>query len=481
LTIDFHFFGQKKSLEAAKRLADYLIDHWGARPNMEIAPKSHLALHNVAVGLELALLMLYQETNDMRYLNFVTKFLKLTEWDGRIQMGRWDLLEGHVYTHISLCLAQLRLIKSYPAMKKLLKSSSNVLDLILKKNGMLVTGECGDHECWHNTQEGSFQIGETCATAYLIRWLDQLVQIDAKSVYGDLMERIIYNGLFAAQSPDGRRVRYYTPLDGKRKYFGEESEFSQVNSYSDTYCCPNNYRRIIAELPSMIFYKFKRGIAINLYTPCEASIDLAPKLEVIIRQETEYPRSGRIVIHVDPSKTANFSLRLRIPRWCKEKSVLRINDRLAAGPIRSGGFHTINRTWHKGDIVQLDLPMSIRLVRGHFAQAGRVAILCGPQVYCASSNQVKEDPNVNLQQLVLYPASAKEPFIGDSIRPNSCQVRAWGPTEWYLRGFNQIDEEYKPGLVIELTEFPDPLGEITYFKVPYPSTDEYVDDELLSS
>jgi DUF1680 family protein len=35
--------------------------------------------------------------------------------------------------------------------------------------------------------------------------------------YGDLMERTIFNALFAAQSPDGRQLRYYTPLEGKRE------------------------------------------------------------------------------------------------------------------------------------------------------------------------------------------------------------------------------------------------------------------------
>ncbi len=69
------------------------------------------------------------------------------------------------------------------------------------------------------------------------------------------MDRTIYNTLFAAQSPDGRRLRYYSPVEGPRVYFE-----------GDTYCCPCNYRRIVAELPQMVYYQQENGVTVNLYT-----------------------------------------------------------------------------------------------------------------------------------------------------------------------------------------------------------------------
>ena len=50
------------------------------------------------------------------------------------------------------------------------------------------------------------------------------------------------------------------PLEGKREYFG------------DTFCCPNNFRRIIAELPGMVCYRSGDGVAVNLFTPSTANI-----------------------------------------------------------------------------------------------------------------------------------------------------------------------------------------------------------------
>ena len=86
------------------------------------------------------------------------------------------------------------------------------------------------------------------------------------------MERTIYNGLFAAQSPDGRQIRYYSPFDGPRAYFDK-----------DTYCCPNNYRRIVAELPAMVFYRAHGGVAVNLYESATATIGLPGDNKISVR------------------------------------------------------------------------------------------------------------------------------------------------------------------------------------------------------
>jgi DUF1680 family protein len=45
------------------------------------------------------------------------------------------------------------------------------------------------------------------------------------------MERTIYNALFAAQDPKGRKIRYFTPFTGPRAYFD-----------LDGFCCPGNFR-----------------------------------------------------------------------------------------------------------------------------------------------------------------------------------------------------------------------------------------------
>jgi len=458
LTSDYRFFGEKASLEAARKLADYVIDRWSADPERKPGGGS-ITVHMAVTGVESAMLALHAATGDRRYLDFCVQMRKLPEWNARIVTGRHGPIEGHAYAHMCRCIAQLRLNRLQPD-ERLLKPAHDVIDFLTGHNGLVITGACGDHECWHDTQEGTLNLGETCATAYLIRMLDELVRMEGKPLYGDLMERAIYNALFAAQSPDGRRLRYYSPFDGPREYF-----------QGDTYCCPCNYRRIVAELPGMICYQAPDGVAVNLYTPSTVKVPLAADNAVTIRQETKYPHDGLVVLNVDPVQPAEFTLHLRVPRWCDAPAVA-VNDEVLSSKVPPGERLAIHRRWKVADSVRLELPMKWRLVKGRQAQAGRVAVMRGPLVFCLSRAQHEKLAKVDLRLIVIDPDSLQEPVADDSVHPGglACRLQAWEPGAWYPMSKKTLD--------LTLTEFADPAGEAVYFKVPDPNGAGFVDDEL---
>ena len=175
--------------------------------------------------------------------------------------------------------------------------SATVLD------GFSITGGAGQWEIWTDDQDGRGQLAETCATAYQLRVYDSLLRLGGEALYGDLIERTIYNTLFAAQSPEGRRIRYYSPIEGPREYHP-----------GDTYCCPGNYRRIVSELPEMIYYRSGEGVLVNLYTPSTASLQ-AGGARLRLTQRTAYPSSGEVDLGLELSRPARFPLRLlRVPQ-----------------------------------------------------------------------------------------------------------------------------------------------------------------------
>jgi len=458
LTADYQYFKEKPSLEAAKKLANYIIRRWSDDPNRKT--EGWVSTYVGTTGLEESMLALYKQSQDKRYLDFCIDHRKLPDWNTPIIEGRWGNLEGHAYYHLCHCLAQLRLHEIQPD-ASLLSQSQKTFDFMIGQNGLLAPGLVGYQECWHTNQQGFFKLGETCATTYLIRWLDSLLRIQGDSIYGDIMERSICNGLFAAQSPDGRRLRYYAPFEGPRVYFD-----------GDTYCCPCNFRRIIAELPGMIYYRRNGGLAINLYTASSTKLDLRNGLSLEVRQITDYPNSGNVDIHIKPSKPARFPLSLRIPRWCKTARIT-INEETAEMTARGGAFFTMTRTWKAGDRIRLHMPMSFRLIKGRQSQAGRVAVMRGPMLFCLNpERQDNFDPDI-MRLMWLDPASVKLSDPDDSIRPNgmTCQAMFWPPTNYNAAG--------KAALKLTLTEYPDPACRATYFLVPNPHDDALVDDELI--
>ena len=120
---------------------------------------------------------------------------------------------------------------------------------------------------------------------------------------------------------------------------------------------------------------------VNLYTPSTAQdISLTPKdktLLLTLRQETDYPNSGRVTLLVDPSKECTFSLQLRIPGWCPRATVS-VNGIAERGPFKPGDYATLTRQWKAGDRVELNLEMPWRFVLGRQRQAGRVAVTFRP-------------------------------------------------------------------------------------------------------
>lgn len=406
-------------------------------------------------------------TGDSAYLDFCAG-TKMGWRIGYSTLREWRRpVKGHVYRYLARCLTQVDLHR-VESESSLLKQAWHALEFLTSCDGLVITGTCSHKEYWHEDQNGAGHLGETCATAYLIRLLDSMIRLEGALRYGDIMERSIHNALFAAQSSDGRHLRYFTPFEGKRVYFDED--LIELSSH-DTYCCPNNFRRIVAELPSKIYYKYNSGLAVNLYVSSTAKVELAGQVSLTVRQETDYPNSGHVAIYLSPSESSIFPVQLRIPRWCSQGQIA-VNGKPTNESIVGGQFFEITRKWEAGDCIALDMPMPWRIVEGRKTQKGRVAVMRGPIVYCLSSERNNGLSGVDLRKITIDPLSLEGPTKDDIVRPDGlkCRVRAWSDG----RNLKQ-----SPDLNLYLTEFPDPTGEAIYFFVP--SLDIAVHDELMAA
>ena len=336
------------SLQYARELADYVIAMFSTSPHPEQIGTA---------GLAEALLLLYGSTGDARYKNFAANFrhggpfgappipvpmieyASLRDWE---KTNLRDRKVGHVYLNLARCYSQALLYRWEPQ-DKLLGVSRFILNELTRQDGCLnVHGTASEGERFSYAQNGGGKVGESCATAYLIRWLHNLLCLDGDLGYGDMMERAIYNALFAAQDPAGRQIRYFTPFEGPRSYYK-----------SDGYCCPGNYRRIVAELPEMVYYRSSDGgVAVNLYTQSTKTIELNDGRKVTLQQETDYPTSGLVKITVRPSQPMEFPLRLRIPRWCLNAKLTITGESPHEIAPGQPNFE-VRRTWKPGDVVTL--------------------------------------------------------------------------------------------------------------------------------
>jgi uncharacterized protein len=452
LVRNYRCTGNPQSLAHAKLMGDYILRTFPTPQNRCYDPGEICT-----AGLPEGMLELYRVTGDKRYFNFAADVPHGNN-RGEVQLASLRTWEQdfsrpprHVYVMLARCYAQTELYR-LTGEENLLHMSQLMRNELLKKGegGLLVTGSCSDGEQFTYNQNGRGAIGESCVTAYVLRWIDSLLRLEGDMRYGDLLERSMYNALFAGNSPDGRWIRYFTPFSGDRAY-----------DTRDSFCCCGNYRRAVAELPDKVYYRTPEGgIALNLFSPSKKAFDVNGQT-VTILQETAYPNDGEVKLTFSIPKPVAFAFQFRTPRWC-EKITLRVNDE-APVPIDPAeqklGTYTLNRTWRDGDVVQISMPMTWRLLRGRAVQDGRVALLRGPMVYC-----VGKDQNAALlakypepRNLVLDPASLAEPARDDSIHPAGLKVVAQA---WLSQ--DRTGEK----VAVTLTEFSDPSGREVYFRVP---------------
>jgi DUF1680 family protein len=87
--------------------------------------------------------------------------------------------------------------------ESLLSQSQREIDYLRRRGGWLITGSAGKSECWQQRSVRATANSPKPAPRRIIhRLFDTLLRMEGASVYGDMMERAIYNALFGAQSPE---------------------------------------------------------------------------------------------------------------------------------------------------------------------------------------------------------------------------------------------------------------------------------------
>lgn len=229
---------------------------------------------------------------------------------------------------------------------------------------------------------------ETCANIGNMLWNWRMLQLTGDAKYADVLELALYNSVLSGISLDGKRFLYTNPLA-----YSDELPFKQrwskdrVEYISLSNCCPPNTVRTLSEINNYVYSVSEKGLWVNLYSGNELQTSLLDGSKVKLQQRTNYPWSGSIELLLDEVPAHAFSLFLRIPAWA-EKATIKVNGEELHMDSRPGQYAQINRTWKKGDQVQLELPMEAVLMQANplvEENRNQVAVKRGPMVYCLES------------------------------------------------------------------------------------------------
>lgn len=225
---------------------------------------------------------------------------------------------------------------------------------------------------------------ETCSNIGNAMWNYRLLAATGEGRFADVMERVLYNSMLSAVNVDGKAFFYCNPLSwngtpGKGHHTGR-----RWTTECNCYCCPPSVARTVAKLHNWTYSVSDEGVWVNLYGGNKLETRLPDGSGIGLTQQTNYPWDGKIRIIVDQAPTKPISVNLRIPGWA-EGATCTVNGQPLDHSLEPSAYTTVRRKWSTGDVIDLELPMPVRLIEAHPKVRGlenKVAVMRGPVVYC---------------------------------------------------------------------------------------------------
>jgi hypothetical protein len=243
----------------------------------------------------------------------------------------------------------------------------------LDEHHMLPCGVASSEE--HNAGIGSTRNIETCNVAASAWSCQKLFEITGNSSWGDRIEQVFFNAGPAPVSRDFQTMCYYQSPNRIGNIIPSEVPKHPSDTGSSPYvfrpvghdvlCCVGNLNRVIPNyIMHMWMGTFDNGLAACLYGPSQVRATVGEGIPVKIISETDYPFTEQITLVIEPERSVNFPLYLRIPAWCKNASFTLNGEKVKAG-IKENGFTVIDRKWETGDRLKISFPMQVQVISGH--------------------------------------------------------------------------------------------------------------------
>ena len=232
--------------------------------------------------------------------------------------------------------------------------------------------------------------GETCASVAMSMFAQQMLDLEPKGEYADVLEKELFNGSIAGISLDGKQYYYVNALettpDGLDNPDRHHVLSHRVNWFGCA-CCPANIARLIASVDRYIYTERDGGKTVlsHQFIANTGRFCFRPYGRTAFGLPVGRPRG----IHGEPARQRCGQLGpisdCASPAGRLGSYTLTVNGKPAVGSLEDGFVYLVVNA---GDTLEiaLELDMSVKFVRANSrvrSDAGQVAVMRGPLVYCA--------------------------------------------------------------------------------------------------
>lgn len=451
----FQATGKRQLLEVVCRLADHIDCVFGPAEHQLQGYPGH-------PEIELALMRLFEATDEHRYLTLANYFVEQRgaqphfydiEYQKRGKTSHWQtygpawMVKDKAYSQAHQPISEQQhatghavrfvyLMAGVAHLARLNHDEDKRQDCLrlwrsMAQRQLYITGGIGSQssgEAFSSDYDlpNDTVYAESCAAIGLMMFARRMLEMEADSQYADVMERALYNTVLGGMALDGKHFFYVNPLEVHPQTLAFNHIYDHVKPVRQRWfgcaCCPPNIARLLTSLGHYIYTPREDALYINLYIGNQMEVPIGDNV-LRLRVSGNYPWQGTVTLAVESPQGIQHTLALRLPDWCDAPQAT-LNGEAVKQDIRKGYLH-IHRLWRKGDTLTLTLPMPVRRLYGNPLVrhvAGKVALQRGPLVYCLE----QADNGEALHNLWLPQTATLTPIAGKGLFAHQVLIQAEG-------------------------------------------------------
>jgi DUF1680 family protein len=225
-------------------------------------------------------------------------------------------------------------------------------------------------------------------------------QLTGKAQFAEQAETTFYNSVQGSRLADGKGMNYVTTDNIYRIDGANMNRVKSSPAHEDVAnCCAPNFTQIGPIFVRNMWMRASDGLAIVLHGPSEVNTEVAG-VAVHLSEDTTYPFSEKIAVHVDPASPVDFNLYVRVPSWATS-----IDSSCPGARIhRAGDWLLVGKKWGQGDVLGITFGADVRPVP---ATNGEFFVQRGPLIYVvpipAERRAVKDFPVAGFHDYHFFP------------------------------------------------------------------------------
>ena len=400
--------GKKELLNIALRFADLLCDTFGPEEGKLKGVPGH---QEVEVGL----VKLYQTTGIRKYLDLADHFIAirgsqpnylLEEIEKRGGKGIFKDLENYDPAYSQSHLPPVEQTTAEGHAVRALYMCAAMASIAREKDDAALIAAC--EALWNNvTQKRMYITGgvgssgflerfttdydlpndrtycETCASIALMMFGQRMALLSGDASYYDTVERALCNTVLSGINAKGDRYFYVNPLEVWPNNCMDHTSMAHVKPvrqpWFDVACCPTNVARTLASLGQYIWADEEDSVYINQFISSRYEPRTAGAAAVEIR--STYMHDGVVKILADADGA--YTIRVRVPGYMRNAAFTLDGKTIVPAVEKGYAVLEVPGAGHYEFCIRAEVKAVLVAANIQVpADAGKVAVMKGPYVYC---------------------------------------------------------------------------------------------------